>query len=267
MIDIHSHFLPYIDDGAKTAEEAVRMLKMAASDGVRNVVFTPHLYVEAYKTNTPEAIIKAYESFLKTLGEQYGDLPSEDLPEVFLGSENFVNDRLIFDLENGNPVVTLNRTHYILLEFSLSGLFNFFDRLMHALFARGLTPIVAHPERNLQFQRDPQLLRKLLGQGALVQIDSMSLTGGFGAEAKKSVFYLLENDLAHFIGSDAHSVNNRKPILSKAVEIAAKLVGPQKAQALVTTNPSCVLMGEELPAQEEATTRTKRLSWLQSLFG
>src|SRR5262249_9599750 len=146
-------------------------------------------------------------------------------PRVLLGAENFVNERFVLSLEKGAPVLTMNQTSYILLEFPLFGVFHHMDRLLSILFARNLTPIFAHPARNAQFQRDPKILHRLVSQGVCLQLDSMSLLGGFGAESRGLALYLLKNNLAHCIASDAHGVGRRNPILSHAHAFVVKMLG------------------------------------------
>jgi protein-tyrosine phosphatase len=270
MIDIHSHYLPAIDDGAKALEESVRMLRIAADDGITSVVVTPHMFIDSFKENTAHLVRANYDVFLNALQALPTDTQPHrmPLPEVLLGSENFVNERFILDLEKGAPVLTLNQTSYLLLEFPLFGVFSYFDRLMSALFSRGLLPIFAHPERNFQFQRDPQILHRLVSQGTCLQIDSMSLMGGFGAEAKTLALYLLKNNLAHFIGSDTHGPVHRQPLLSNARALVARLMGESTAQVLVAENPLRMLRGEEvLTLSDTMETETQPRSWFSSFFG
>jgi protein-tyrosine phosphatase len=269
MIDIHSHYLPAIDDGAKAIEESVRMLRMAAEDGITGVVATPHMFIDSFKENTSDQIRTHYTVFMNALHDlsSGGESDLMPLPEVLLGAENFVNERFILNLENGGPILTLNRMAYVLLEFPLFGVFNYFDRLMSALFSRDLIPILAHPERNFQFQRHPLTLHRLVSQGACLQIDSASLVGGFGAEARSLAFYLLKHNLVHFIASDAHGATHRKPLLSHARNLIARLISEQAAQILVEENPARVLRGEEaLAVCEDIAIKPRPRSWLSSLF-
>src|SRR5262249_3492112 len=269
MLDLHSHYLPAIDDGAKSIEDSLAMLRLAAQDGIKIVVVTPHAFIDTYKENTAGRIQENYELLSQVLRERTADEEGQPLrlPQVLLGSENFVNERFVLALEKGEPVVTLNQTSYVLLEFPLFGTFNFFDRLLSALFARGLTPIFAHPERNSQFQRDTKLLHTLVRQGVCLQLDSMSLFGSFGEEAKELAFYLLKHRLAHLMASDAHDINRRQPLLSGARALAAKTIGEINAEILVQENPARIIKGADiLTLRDEATSREKSRSWLASLI-
>ncbi|MBI3658205.1 MAG: hypothetical protein HY232_17515 [Acidobacteria bacterium] len=270
MLDLHAHYLPGVDDGPKTKEESLEMLRMAAADGIRTVVATPHMFIDTFRENTVELIQENYASFLLAIQNEGQDpaQPSSRLPEVLLGAENFVNERFVLALEKGISVLTLNRSSYLLMEFPLFAMFNHFDRLLSILFARGLTPIFAHPERNGPFQRDPKLLHRLVAQGVGLQLDSMSLLGGFGPEAKELAFYLLKNNLAHLIGSDTHGSSHRRPMLSQARALAAKTIGEAGAELLVRINPERILRGDEMLNLDEAVDSTaKKKSWLAAVFG
>ena len=271
MIDLHSHYLPAIDDGARSVEDSIAMLRQAAADGIEAVVVTPHAFIDSYRENTAGRLEDNYQAFVAALAPcaAGGPAGAAPLPRVLLGAENFVNDRFVLALERGEPVLTLNRTSYVLLEFPLFGAFRHFDRLMSALFARDLTPVFAHPERNSQFQQDHGLLASLVGQGVCLQLDSMSLTGGFGSEARALAAHLLKQRLAHLVASDAHDVDRRRPLLSGARAVAARTVGEANADVLFRENPGRIIRGEEVRplGGGEPAERPRGRSWLASLFG
>lgn len=269
MLDLHSHYLPAIDDGARSLEDSLAMLRLAAADGISAVVVTPHMYIDTFSGNTAEVVTRAYDQFICSLAESLAGEPDDSptRPEVLLGAENFVNDRFVLHLEKGLPILTLNQSSYVLLEFPLFGVFHHMDRLMSVLFARGLSPLFAHPERNAQFQRDPQILHRLVDQGTCLQLDSMSLLGGFGAEAKTMAFYLLRNNLVHCIASDTHGADRRRPILSGAREVVARNYGDEKAELLFTENPGRIVRDLEVKSPAEASEPApRRRSWFAEFF-
>lgn len=135
------------------------------------------------------------------------------------------------------PTHTLAGSRYVLVEFPHSyipiGAFN----LLHDLTVSGLIPVIAHPERNGGVIMDPDILTDMVDAGALVQLTASSITGELGPDAQQCAHYLLKNNSAHFIATDSHSPSFRKPTLSKAKKVAARLIGREKAALLVKQNP------------------------------
>ncbi len=110
-----------------------------------------------------------------------------------------------------------------------------------------LIPIISHPERNAALAGSPEILREMIGQGAIGQVTAQSLTGGFGRRVRKTAEDLLRRGLVHVIASDAHNSGSRPPRLAKAVAAAAKIVGTARALAMVTTVPAAILANEQVP--------------------
>ncbi len=234
MVDLHCHILPAMDDGAADLAEAVEMARIAAADGIISIVATPHV----------NEVLHPPEEVRNRVGALNQKLWMEGvLVRVFPGAD--VNVLAAPLVTAGH---TVNGRGYLLTEFPHSHLpWNARDTLV-ALGERGLRPIITHPERNPSVVREPGLLLALLDTGALVQITADSLTGGFGDEARKCAKYLLRKRAVHFIASDAHSAQRRRPVLSPAIAVAAKILGPREALRLVTLNPAAVLLGKPLAA-------------------
>jgi protein-tyrosine phosphatase len=117
------------------------------------------------------------------------------------------------------------------------------EEVLFKLIARGIIPVITHPERNLEIARAPKRYYEMIHMGCLGQITAMSLTGGFGSEVKRVADQLLTHRLIHFIASDTHSVHRRPPILSPAVTEAEKRIGREEAQKMVTEYPRALLEG------------------------
>lgn len=230
MIDLHCHILPGIDDDGPSRLEAVlEMARIAADDGIRQIVATPHLKETIHPPERIRGLVSSFNDALRANAIQL---------EVFAGAEvgSMLNASLL-------PDYTLNGSNYILLEFPHSHLpQNAAEIVFNAVLA-GLVPIVPHPERNPSVVRRPDLLFDLVGAGALIQVTAGSLVGDFGPEAKMCGQYLLENDLVHFLATDAHSPGWRRPVLTLGVKAAARIVGEAAARRLVTDNPASVLAG------------------------
>ncbi len=237
MIDIHAHILPGLDDGPATMDDALKMARIAVKDGIRVIIATPHCLNGLY-SNYRKNIITACSEFNFALKENH--IPLDVLP----GSEIHLGIEILNELKSGR-LMTLNDTgRYFFLElpdqFASEMLVNFIERLRKM----NVTPIIAHPERNLAFQRNVMLLHDLISAGALSQITGRSLTGGFGPLALKCCLRIIELNLAHFLATDAHSRKARPPRLSKAVNKLSTLIGKARAEKMVLDGPRRVIDGE-----------------------
>lgn len=233
MIDIHCHILPGIDDGARNAKESLRMAKIAAADGVKKIVATPHV---------KETIHSA--GFLKKCVAKLNEVLKErQVPvEILYGAD--VSALLAPEDLKG---YTINNTRFILIEFPYTHIpLNARDILFNLVLC-GLTPIITHPERNPSVIRNPETLLSLLTGDVYVQITADSLTGNFGNKIQECACFLLKKGAVHFIASDAHSAKVRRPVLSEAVSVAEKIVGKEKARMLVEDNPLAVISGKHIP--------------------
>ncbi len=236
MIDIHTHILPQVDDGAKSWEMAAEMCRVAANDGITHIVATPHANDE-YEYDRP-----ALEQALQRLQGVAGEWPT-----LLLGCDfHFSYDNVQAAL--GDPGrFAIGRTGYLLVEFSDFAISPAIGAAVHRLRGAGLTPIVTHPERNAILQRTPQHVLQLIGMGCLVQLTASSLTGFWGEPARKTAEWLLQHQAVHLLASDAHDPVRRPPVLSQGRNAAARLRGPEVAKALVEDNPRAVIAGEPLP--------------------
>lgn len=229
MIDIHCHILPGIDDGPQEMEESVEMARIAHLDGIKIIVATPHLKDSIYPV---EVIAQKAEEFSSILTDRGIPL------QIMYGAD--VNALL-------NPShllpYTINGTEYILIEFPHTYLPRNAREIIFKFMVEGFMPIVTHPERNISVLQDPSLLMGLLESGALCQITADSLTGFFGPQVRECAIHLLKKDAVHFIASDAHSKNNRKPRLSHGLEAASSIIGKERAMKLVMDNPEAVVRG------------------------
>ncbi len=233
MIDLHSHILPGIDDGARDWDETLRMCRMAAEDGVETLAATPHIVEGIYPNETPQIAAHLDELRRRLDGAA---------PEVILGAEVRVGANLVERLAAGT-IPTLNGRSYLLLELPYDILPPGLDRLIFQLKVQGITPIIAHPERNLRIQQQPDLLAPLIRGGALVQVTAMSIAGEFGERVRACAETILRCRMAHLLASDAHNAAKRPPGLSRGVEAAAKLIGREAAEAMVSGTPRKVVEG------------------------
>jgi len=258
MIDIHSHLLPGMDDGAGTLEESIRMCRMSFEDGVRIVVATPHTLTAPYENDRSAVLSKVSELNRALKRCRAGTAPQFDQADgcpdsgfriphsefrILPGADVHFCERIFAELERGN-LATINDTgKFLLVEFPSQGIPHGAEKVLFQLIMREITPIITHPERNLEISQRPQRLHDMVKMGCLGQVTAMSLTGEFGAKVKETAETLLTHWLVHFIASDAHSANGRPPILSRAVRAAERIVGKREAKKMVTDYPQSILEG------------------------
>ncbi len=239
MIDVHTHILPSLDDGPKTIEESIELCKIAANDGIKTIVATPHSKDGAYEAKSDETLRKVKELNLK-LKEIQLDL------EILPGAEVHINERLVEYIKNGEVLTITNGRKFLLLELPFFFVPPITDELISNLRSIGIVSIISHAERITKFQKTPKILDQLVKSGTLIQITAQSLTGDFGSRERKCAEWLLKHEMVHFIASDVHSLTGRPPILSKALERAAKIIGEKKARALVSHNPEQIINGLDI---------------------
>ena len=232
MIDIHCHILPDVDDGAANLAEAIKMAKIAHADGITSIVATPH--INGPSTNKHFLVI-CHALLGRFFQEQF--IPVD----ILLGGEVAVHlDSAEFSLH------TINETRYVLVELPASHLPKNTAEVLFNLILNGLYPIIVHPERNRSILEKPDKLLDLLNQQVLVQITAGSITGLFGPDSRACARFLLRKGLVSFIASDAHDAGNRRPVLSKGVAAAGKIIGKENALKLVTENPEAMLAGKPI---------------------
>jgi protein-tyrosine phosphatase len=239
MIDIHSHILPSLDDGPKTIEESIELCKIAANDGIKKIVATPHSKDGVYEAKSDEILKKVKELNLK-LKEIQLDM------EILPGAELHINENLAKNIKDGEVLTINNGKKFILLELPFFFVPPATDRLIFNLRSVGIVSIIAHAERIIKFQKTPEILGQLVKSGTLVQITAQSLTGDFGSRERKCAEWLLKHEMVHFIATDVHSLTGRPPILSKALKRASKIMGEEAARALVSHNPRQIINGLDI---------------------
>jgi protein-tyrosine phosphatase len=263
MIDIHCHILPGMDDGPGSLDEALDMCRAAAADGIKTIVATPHFRPGMYEF-TGRKVVDAV-TILETAARA-GGLDLRILP----GAEVAVSPETPSYLKKGRYLTVNNNGRYFLCELPPLSVPPNWDTFLLSLISSGLTPIIAHPERNDWFMNHPDALASAVGRGLLVQITAMSITGGLGVEARDFSAYLLRHNLVHAIASDAHSPDFRRPVLSEAYGIAADLVGRERAEHLVNTVPQAIIEGRDIPdlgpAKYGHPENTPKRTWFTRLF-
>lgn len=252
MIDLHCHILPGMDDGPADMPESLDMARQAVDDGIHAIVATPHTLNGLYE-NTGPAVTEAVKRFRNAL-------LSEGIPiEIYPGSDAHLDIKMVDKIKDGAALTINGAGRYLLVEFPNHAVPHGAKEELFQLLINGITPIITHPERNFVIQNATDILYELLSMGCLTQITAMSITGKFGEEAMASAHKMLELRMAHVIASDAHGRTLRPPLLSRAVQIAARILGRnEEAEEMVCGRPEAILRGEPLSLPEP---RRRRRRW------
>jgi protein-tyrosine phosphatase len=201
MIDVHSHILFDIDDGAKDIKESIAIIKKMKELGYEKIIVTPH-YIDDTKYNSNN---KKKMEDLKIL---QNNLLKENVNiDLYLGNEVFISPSIDEEIKKGE-ITTLNNSNYILIEIPLAHRYendlDFFFNLMN----KGYHIILAHPERYVIFQENPKLIDEYLNIGILFQGNIGSMSGRYGTKAKKLFKKLLKERKYFVLGSDIHHENS-----------------------------------------------------------
>lgn len=248
MIDIHSHILPAVDDGAKTMETALEMARQAVADGTTHLFATPH-HIH-FTPLTRDEVANRVAVLQKSLDEE--NIPLKIVPgyEVRIYADMWVD----WEKELAGP---LGKSRYVLVEPD----FYHFDEsdlaLLHELIDRAYIPVLAHPERIVPIQENLSLIEPILARGGLAQVSSNNLTAPpagtpkmsprvTSPDTRQTALEMLQRGWVHIIASDAHNSGVRRPGLTAAYRAAAEIVGEEQARAMVTTTPQAILNDEPL---------------------
>lgn len=257
MIDLHCHILPGLDDGPEHLDGSLEMARRAASDGIRVIVATPHTHNSVY-SNPFDDVRRCAD----TVDEA---VRNEGLcTAVRPGLEVHMCAGMVQRLEEGD-IGTLNDTgRYMLVEFPFQALPTGYRNELFQLRLKGITPVIAHPERNLVLQNELERVYELVEMGCLLQLTGMSITGELGEEAMVCARELLELRLAHVIASDAHSHENRPPVLSSAVDAATRILkNGSEARDMVSRTPAAIIEGRSVDVPEPL--RVVKKGWFARL--
>ena len=240
MFDIHCHILPGVDDGSGNLNDSIEMAQLAAESGTKGIVVTPHCNIPGMFGNYYGAEFKEKFMHLKQVLEQ------KNTPvQVYPGQEVFLSRHFEEHLEKGE-FITLNGSKYMLVELDFRiDAASAFSRL-ERLISHGYVPVVAHPERYGFVIENPDAVRKIRSVGALVQVNSCTLTGEFGRLIQKTASNIVRNRFADFVASDAHSQYSRTPSLAQAHELICENISYDYADVLFRTNPVKLLNNESI---------------------
>jgi protein-tyrosine phosphatase len=238
LVDIHVHLLAGLDDGPRTAEDALAMCRMAAAEGVRAMAATAHQN-ERWRDVTPAAIRSATESLQAQLRKNRVPV------EVFATAEVMAEIDTPEHWSEGRLLGVGGRRDYLLLEMP-RGTFVDLEPTVRALRSHGVRTILAHPEKEPDFLHGDGVIERLIEAGCLVQVSSASITDAKHRDDRRALKSWFERGIVHLLGSDGHSPRRRPPLLADAYREVARWIGPFAADRIASGNGLAVLHGQRL---------------------
>jgi protein-tyrosine phosphatase len=237
MIDLHLHLLPAVDDGAQSIDVSRAMVERSRAIGFETLVATPHLdgpLTGEYRARVASAW-SAVAPIAAAVGIQLGQ-----------GYEIKLSPDLAPRLEGGEPV-TLAGGRAVLVELPFVGWPNYTEQCLFDIQTAGFRPLLAHPERYTEAQRDIDRLLQLADRGVAMQVTFASLAGVFGRQAQRLGEELLRRDAATVLATDAHSAGQRFELVKEGLARARALIGFARVKQLTDDNPRALLHDEPLP--------------------
>ncbi len=254
LFDLHSHILPGVDDGPKTVEATLDMARVAAKGGTTVMLATPHR-----KDVTENWSVQHVRDLLDDVNRRIGE-EGTDLTLV-LGMENHLDMDLPDEVSSGRAL-PMNGSRYSLVEMPFFGRPNYIEDVLFKVQLQGTVPVLAHPERIEAFQRAPDLLASFVERGMLSQITAGSVVGHFGRRARRFTNTLLKRRLVHVIASDTHFPRGpRSPDLLRGVAAAARIVGEERARAMVFDTPKAILDDQPVDVEPPVEAGGTRRWW------
>ncbi len=237
MIDTHCHILPGVDDGAADDRAALAMARVAAADGIRCIVVTPHMR-EGDFNNERGDVLARLERLRETVGDAGIDL------ELRPGAEVHLAPGLVEGIRSERLLTYNDRRRHLLLECPYRTRPVRLEEVIFELKVAGVTPVLAHPERIRYFQEDLSRYEEAVRLGALGQMTTSSLLGDFGGAIAALAERMVRRRLVHLLASDSHDDDYRPPRLAAARRRWAELAGEESADLATVTLPQALLDGD-----------------------
>lgn len=252
MLDMHAHILPGVDDGPKTMEESIELLKLIEAEGITDIIATPHAHSPHF--HVPKALV------LEKITAVNEEMARHNLVmNLHAGQEIRIQGNTVEQLANGE-LLTLANSKYVLLELPSSGIPTYTVQIIQGLLNLNKVPIIAHPERNRAIAEKPERLERLITHGALSQVTSGSLAGHFGKGVQKVALQLVEANLVHAYGSDVHHKKVRPFLFEEGLDYLDRHKHHEIADILLENNAR-ILTNQDFVILEPTAVKTKK--WWQ----
>lgn len=234
MIDFHSHILPNIDDGSRSLNETIHILKEAKKAGFTKIISTSH-YIDGYYEADEEQRTK----LINEIREKFQGI------ELYLGNEIYITNQMT-ELISEKKASTINNSKYVLFELPMNTKAMDVKEVVFRLMEKGYVPIIAHPERYKYVKEDIEYVRELADMGVLFQSNYGSSIGMYGKKAQKTQKKLLQEGLIQFFGTDVHTVEHVYTKMPKILKKLRKIISEEELEQLSTVNPQKVLDNEDI---------------------
>lgn len=232
-IDIHSHILPGIDDGAQNFEMSMEMLKIAQENGIKAIILTPH-----HKPMRHNAKAEKIRALTGQLQEKAGQAGMEI--KLYTGNEFYYSSEMVRELEE-KQACTMADSDYVLVEFGPMDGIEHIRRGIYQVLSAGYRPILAHVERYDSVCKDVGRVEDLIAMGCYVQVNGGSILGKYGLGLKQILRKLLKKQLVHFVATDAHGNGRRSPEMAECAHYLKKRYGEEYTDRLLRVNPSQII--------------------------
>lgn len=251
MVDIHSHIVWGVDDGAPHREESLRMLHTAWEGGTTDIVATPHA-----NSRYPFRRELVLERVAALADATHGR------PKVHFGCEFHLSFENVDQPMRHLRSYTINRDRYLLVECPDFHVGKHTETVLRTILEQGIVPIVAHPERNPVLRQNLARVEAWVELGCLLQLTALSIVGGFGGAAKSASYAMLDAGLIHIVASDAHDAVVRSPRMDTARQAVASTYGNHAADLLFTENPAAVVANHSVAEGRQLAFR-RTAHWYQ----
>jgi protein-tyrosine phosphatase len=250
MVDIHSHVIYGVDDGAKTVEDSIAMLEMAAASGTTDIVATPH---SDLKYSYDSDLIKQRIAELQArMGDKIRIHKGCDFHLYYDNIERCKSDRSQF---------TINGHCYLMVEFADHAIPKTINNIFRGMIENNITPVITHPERNSLLMGRVSEMVQWVRSGCLIQVTANSFTGRFGKSAAEGCRRLMRHNMVHFVASDAHDTEWRPPDLREPYKVVSAEFGEHVAERLFVTHPRMTLTGQYLECQDPDDIAKQKAWW------
>lgn len=237
-IDIHCHIMPGVDDGSPDMRTSLKMLQIAASEGIVAVILTPHHKPMHHNVSPEHALYRRDE-----LKEAAGALGIKI--RLLTGCEVYYSGETADELANGS-IATLAGSRYVLIEFHPADQYSTIRSAVYTVQSQGFMPVLAHVERYQDIAEHPEHVTELRDMGCVIQVNAGSVMGRFGGGAKRFTRGLMDKGLVHIVATDAHDSAHRSPKIADCREYVGKHWGELFANDVFYNNPLRILKHEEI---------------------
>lgn len=246
---MHSHIIFDVDDGPKSIEESIKMFDRAVVEGITEVICTSHAFHPQYHSSAN--IVKERTDVLRNALKMY-NIPLT----IHTGHEVRLNGLLCQQVDEGSAL-TLALSKFLLLELPSQGVPRYTFEMIDRLLAKGIIPVIAHPERNQGIAERPEILEKIIRQGAISQVNAGSIVGHFGKRIQHIALKLINAHLIHSYGSDVHNLTTRPFLFEKGLSYLEKQTCSEFVDILLENNTRIISNDEVIVFEPENIEKRK----------